>query len=79
MARIQFLDRAAPVEGRLHYFCGADIVDDCSSRVPVHCDSSVAEALGQFGNPEKEERPPLEAGTKRLVKIKEAEKTQDVL
>jgi hypothetical protein len=28
------------------------------------CEKLVAEAGGQFGNPEKAERPPLEAATK---------------
>jgi hypothetical protein len=28
----------------------------------------VAEALGQFGNPEEEKHPPLEAIVRRLVK-----------
>jgi hypothetical protein len=35
----------------------------------------VAEAQGQFGNPEEGERPPLEAVTRKLVKIQQAEKT----
>jgi hypothetical protein len=36
----------------------------------VHCESRVvvAVARGQFGNPEGGERPPLEAGTRGLVK-----------
>jgi hypothetical protein len=35
----------------------------------------VAEAREQFVNPEKEERPPLEAVTRSLVKRGETEKT----
>jgi hypothetical protein len=35
----------------------------------------VAEARGQFGNPEEVERPPLEAVTRGLVKTQKAEKT----
>jgi hypothetical protein len=40
----------------------------------------VAEARGQFRNPEEGERPPLEAVTRqRLVKTQQTEKTQYVL
>jgi hypothetical protein len=39
------------------------------------CEKLVAEARGQFGNPEKRERPPLEAVTRRLVKPQQIEKT----
>jgi hypothetical protein len=40
----------------------------------------VAEARGQFGNPEKGERPPLEAVTRqRLVKTQQTKKTSFVL
>jgi hypothetical protein len=36
----------------------------------------VAEARGQFGNPEEGERPPLKAATRqRLVKTQRTEKT----
>jgi hypothetical protein len=35
----------------------------------------VTEARGQFENPEKWERPPLEAVTRGLVKTQQAEKT----
>jgi hypothetical protein len=35
----------------------------------------VAEARGEFGNPEEGESPPLEAVTRKLVKIQQAEKT----
>jgi hypothetical protein len=40
-----------------------------------NCDKLVAEARGQFGNPEEGERPPLEAVTRRLVKTQQTEKT----
>jgi hypothetical protein len=40
------------------------------------CEKLVAEAWGQFGNPEEGERPSLEAVTRqRLVKTQQAEKT----
>jgi hypothetical protein len=39
----------------------------------------VAEARGQLGNTEKEELPPLETVTKKLVKRQQTEKTQCVL
>jgi hypothetical protein len=31
------------------------------------CEKLVAEAQGQFGNPEEGERPPLEAATKQRI------------
>jgi hypothetical protein len=36
------------------------------------CYKLAAEALGQFGNPVEEERPPLEAVTRKLMKTQEA-------
>jgi hypothetical protein len=40
------------------------------------CENLVAEARGQFGNPEEGERPPLETVTRqRLVKAQQGEKT----
>jgi hypothetical protein len=36
---------------------------------------TATEARGQLGNPEEEERPPLEAVTKKLVKTQQADKT----
>jgi hypothetical protein len=39
------------------------------------CEKLVAEAGGQFGNPEEGERPQLEAVTRKLVKTQQAEKT----
>jgi hypothetical protein len=48
--------------------CGSVFVSCC-------CEKLVAEARGQFGNPEEEERPPLEAVTRKLVKTQQAEKT----
>jgi hypothetical protein len=38
------------------------------------CENLVAEARGQFGNPEEGERPPLEAVTRKLVKTQQTEK-----
>jgi hypothetical protein len=35
----------------------------------------VAQAWGQFGKAEEEEHPPLEAATRKLVNIQQAEKT----
>jgi hypothetical protein len=35
----------------------------------------VAEARGQFENPEEEERPPLEAVTRRPAETQQTEKT----
>jgi hypothetical protein len=34
---------------------------------------------GQFGIPDEEERPPLEADTRRLVKGEQTEKTECVI
>jgi hypothetical protein len=39
----------------------------------------MAEALGQFENPEEGERPPLEAGIRGLVRRQQTEKTKCVL
>jgi hypothetical protein len=50
---------------------------DCCGSVLVSCwcEKLLAEARGQFGNPEEGERPPLEAVTRKRVKTQEAEKT----
>jgi hypothetical protein len=53
---------------------GESDLEDCCGSVPVSCCcyKLVAEALGQFGNPEDGERPPLEAVTRQqLVKTAE--------
>jgi hypothetical protein len=52
-------------------------LDDCCGSVVVSCccEKLVAEARGQFGNPEEGERSALEAVTRKLVKTQEAEKT----
>jgi hypothetical protein len=78
------LDRKASVEeGRDYYKRLTDyrrwLLEPSSSC--VYCDSrvDVAEAQGQFGNPEEGERSPLEAVTRGLVKIQQTEKTQCVL
>jgi hypothetical protein len=39
------------------------------------CEKLVAEARGQFGNPEEGERPQLEAVTRKLAKTKQVEET----
>jgi hypothetical protein len=39
------------------------------------CDQLVAEARGQFGNPEEGEPTALEAVTRKLAKTQEVEKT----
>jgi hypothetical protein len=46
----------------------------------VHCESTVPVAVvrGQFTNLEKGERPPLEAGTRGLVKGQQTGETQCV-
>jgi hypothetical protein len=43
--------------------------------VSSRCEKLVAEARGQFGNPEEGERPPLEAVTRKLATTRQAEKT----
>jgi hypothetical protein len=48
-----------------------NIVESISSQPRI----AVADARGQFGNPEKGERLPLEAFTRRLVKTQKTEKT----
>jgi hypothetical protein len=35
---------------------------------------ALAEARGQFGNPEERQRPPLKSDTRKLVKTQKAEK-----
>jgi hypothetical protein len=40
---------------------------------------AVAEARGQFDNPEERELPPLEAGARELVKRQQNEKTHCML
>jgi hypothetical protein len=48
-------------------------LEDCWGSVVVK--KLIAEARGQFGNPEEGERPPLKAVTRKLVKIQQDEKT----
>jgi hypothetical protein len=48
--------------------CGRAVVSCCREKL-------VTEARGQFGNPEKSERPLLEAVTRKLVKTQQAKKT----
>jgi hypothetical protein len=44
---------------------GSESEDSCSTVVvSCCCEKLVAEARGQFGNPEEGERPPIEAATK---------------
>jgi hypothetical protein len=53
-------------------------LEDCCESVltTCYCGKLVAEARGQFGNPEEGECPPLEAVTRRQqVKIQQTEKT----
>jgi hypothetical protein len=52
-------------------------LEDCCSSVLVSrcCEKLVADAQGQFRNPEEGERPPLETVTRRLVKTQQAENT----
>jgi hypothetical protein len=52
-------------------------LEDCCCTIIVSCCSEklVAEDGGQFVNPEEGERPLLEAITRRLVKVQQAEKT----
>jgi hypothetical protein len=52
-------------------------LEDCCGSVLVSCCcyKLVAEAWGQFGNPEEGEHPPLEAVTRKLVKTQQTEKT----
>jgi hypothetical protein len=40
---------------------------------------AVADARGQFGNPDEVKLPPLQAGSRALVKAQLTEKTQYVL
>jgi hypothetical protein len=48
--------------------------------VSCFCEKLVAEARGQFGNPEEGELPPLEAAIEqRLVKTQQTEKDYYVL
>jgi hypothetical protein len=51
--------------------------EDCWGSVVVSCccEKLVAEAQGQFGNPEEGERPLLEAVTRRRVTTHQAGKT----
>jgi hypothetical protein len=46
--------------------------------VRLCCEKLVAEARGQFGNPEYGESPPLKAIASKLVKTQQAEKTLSV-
>jgi hypothetical protein len=55
------------VDEQLEDCCGTLVVSCC-------CEKLVAEARGQFGNPEEVERPLLEAVTRKLVKTQQAEK-----
>jgi SHS2 domain-containing protein len=52
-------------------------LEDCCGTVLVSCCAQklVAEAWGQLEDPEGGERPPLEAVTRKLVKILQAEGT----
>jgi hypothetical protein len=52
-----------------------ELEDCCGTVIVSSCEKLVAEARGQFGNPEERERPPLDAVTRRLVKTQQAEKT----
>jgi hypothetical protein len=54
------------------------LLEDCCGSVLVSCCcyELVAQERGQFGNPEEEERPPLQPVARlRLVKTQQAEKT----
>jgi hypothetical protein len=53
------------------------VVSECCGSVLVSCccEKLLAEARGQFENPEEGERPPLEAVTSKLVKTQQTEKT----
>jgi hypothetical protein len=56
--------KAIAVQGSEESICE---LEDCwsSAIVTCCCEKLVAEARGQFGNPEEGERPPLEAVTRR--------------
>jgi hypothetical protein len=55
---------------------GVSELQDCCGAVVVRCccEKLVAEARGQFGNPEAGERPPLDAVTRTLMKTQQAQK-----
>jgi hypothetical protein len=63
------------------WYCGvswlASELEDCCGSVLVCCCcyKLVAEARGQFGNPEEGVRPLLEAVTRKLVRTQQAEET----
>jgi hypothetical protein len=52
-----------------------DIISRTSLETVKLVESCCSRGRGQFGNPEQEERPPLEAVTRRLVKTQQTEKT----